>query len=255
MSILPSWAVIILNWRRPQNIARLVEAASAGLPQATIFVLDQAEPHNQLAQRDDMPWDLFWYLRRRNVGPGIRFSLAAELPFDHYLAFDDDTFLSAEQTAAFASKLTEDPSRPHGISGMTVSAAPGNVRHLGLPISRKDIVVSTLNKTYAFTREHAIATLRLAEEVGYARWLDVTRTEDILLSCAGTNPAMIHDLGEIGYCPTSREEGIAISQTPGFWRERSDLLRRLEQRGKLYVDYSEAPRPADMANIRTHWMK
>jgi hypothetical protein len=255
MSIHPSWAVIILNWRRPQNIARIVQAASTGLPQATIFVLDQAEPHNKLVERQDMSWDLFWYLRRRNVGPGIRFSLAADLPFDNYLAFDDDTFLSADQTAGLASKLAEDRSRPHGISGMTVSAAPGNVRHLGLPISRKDTVVTTLNKTYAFTREQAIETLRLAEEVGYARWLDVTRTEDILLSCAGTNPPMVHDLGEIGYCPTSREEGIAISQTPGFWKERSDLLRRLEQRGTLYVDYGEAPRPPDIAGIRTYWTK
>ena len=62
-------AVIIQNYRRPQNIGRIVSAAREALPDTDIFLLDQAD--EDLRVRDDIAWSEVWF-QRAEVNRDIR---------------------------------------------------------------------------------------------------------------------------------------------------------------------------------------
>ena len=235
MGIPSATAVIILNWKRPQNIGRIVRLTSDALPQATIFVIDHGEGLDRLADRHDVPLDRCWVRTQTNAGPGVRFKLAAEWPFDRYLCIDDDTFLTIDQIQALMDKLQQNPDGAHGVIGQMFVQEPSYIEKVKVT---GDGEVSILNCVYAFGRSRALATLQLAASLGYKSWDDVARTDDILLSCAG--PSRIHNLGSIEQCDTSSAEGIATVRTSGFQEERNDLIIELKRRGILSLHVQSA---------------
>src|ERR1700677_4675098 len=96
----PSIAVIILNYKRPQNIGAIVRAAREALPEAAIFILDQGET-DTLRERDDIPCGEVWLQRAEvNTGAGARVPLASRLPFDLYIANEVYAFSRGQATAA-----------------------------------------------------------------------------------------------------------------------------------------------------------
>ena len=240
-------AVIILNWKRPENIGRIVRTASEALPAASIFVIDQGEGPYRLADRHDVPFDRCWMRTQANAGPGVRFRLAADWPYDHYLCIDDDMFLTVGQIRRLMAKLREDPEAAHGVIGQQlIRYGPGH-RHLHVRVM-EDAQVSMLNCVYAFTRARARKTVSLAASVGYERWEDVMRTEDILLSATG--PARVHGFGPLEQCGTSSAEDIAVSQQSGFKEERRLLLVRLMRSGHIYVPAGEID-----ASTKINWLR
>jgi hypothetical protein len=110
-----SMAVIVLNYKRPQNIGRIADAAREALPDAPIFIIDQGEP-DALRARGDIPWSEVWLQRAEvNRGAGARVPLASRLPFDFYIAIDDDVFLTPGQIGRLAELMRAEPDRAHGI--------------------------------------------------------------------------------------------------------------------------------------------
>src|SRR5579864_958746 len=151
-----SLAVILMNYKRPQNVGRIVAAARAGVPDAPILLLDQA-PGGDLLRRDDIAWSEVWYRRAAvNKGAGARVPLAAALPFDDWIAIDDDIFLTAQQIAELAAFLRAEPDRVHGVVGQRVEFANGQLA-LRDPFERVDAPLSVLNQVYAFSRAQAQA--------------------------------------------------------------------------------------------------
>ena len=68
----PSVAVILLNYKRPQNLGLIAGAARAALPEAPILILDQADA-DELRHRADIPWSEVWFQRAaKNRGAGAR---------------------------------------------------------------------------------------------------------------------------------------------------------------------------------------
>jgi hypothetical protein len=232
-------AVIILNWKRPQNIGRIVRTASEALPDARILVIDQAEGTDRLAGRSDVPRALCTIREQANEGAGVRVRLAAEWGFDHYLCIDDDIFLSAGQMQALVERLRAEPDVVHGVAGQIVEPRGESFRLVDKVVGEGP--VSIVNNVYAFSRARAQAALRLAGEMGYARWSDARRTDDVLLSCGGPGGAQIHALGRWRVCATRAAEGIAVHRSAGFFEERIDLVRRLIGRGAIYVKPPSTP--------------
>ena len=227
-------AVILINWKRPQNIGRLVRTVADALPAAAMLVIDHGKGADGLESRDDIARDRCWIGKQANAGAGARIKLAAAMPFDHYLCVDDDTFLSVEQIRALTAALAADPRRAHGLTGQLVSKS-GNGPHTLQNCVTGSRDVSVVNQAFAFTRARAEATLRLAASIGFGDWSDVRRGDDILLSSAGPDPARIHDLGRFEQCPTSAADGIATCRSADFRAARGMLFEKLFRHGVLYV--------------------
>jgi hypothetical protein len=221
-----SLAFIIENYKRPQNIGTIVRSAREALPDADIFILDQAE-QDDLGARDDIPWSEVWLQRAEiNRGAGARVPLAVRLPFDLYIAIDDDTFLTPPQIARLAELLRAEPDRAHGIWGQRLEFDQGVVS-MRSDITRVNAALSVLNLAYGFSRTQAAAAIALSARLGFASWDDVGVVDDLLLSCASTKPPLCHDLGPNAFCPTSRSPEIATWQTDGFGARRLEIARRL----------------------------
>lgn len=222
----PSLAVILLNYRRPQNIGRIVRAARQALPAAPIFILDQGGRADFRA-RNDIEWSAVWLQSAAtNRGAGARIPLAAGLGFDHYLAIDDDVFLTPGQIAGLAARLAAEPDQAHGVGGQRLEMDQGSVR-LSNSMACFDGQVSVLNRIYAFTRAQAAAAIALAARLGFASWDHIGPADDVLLSCAGARPAMCHNLGSIAECPTSGEAGVAVWKSEGFDEHRAEVMSKL----------------------------
>lgn len=227
-----AWAAIVLNYRRPQNIGRIAHGLHSALPHVPIFVLDQSL-NDVLRGRDDVPWHALWHMRaRRNAGAGARFALAARLPFSHYLALDDDIFLTAEQLRQLCFRAEQDPSRPHGVWGQSIEhAADGRLR-LRSGICCADVSVDILNRVYAFTRAQAVRSLALAHALG-REWEEVGPTDDLFISYAGERRPQCHALGALESCVTSDDPDVAVWKQSGFHRQRYETLAQIRAQAVL----------------------
>src|ERR1019366_4461237 len=220
-----SLAVIIQNYRRPQNIGRIVRAAREALPDADIFLLDQAD--EDLRGRDDIPWGEVWFQRAEvNRGAGARAPIAARMGFDHYIAIDDDPFLPPAQIRALAEILSAEPDRVHGIWGQRLEFDQGRLS-MRSDITRLNAALSIVNLAYAFSRTQAVAAIELSARLGFDAWPDLDPIDDLLLSCASAKPPLCHDLGPTEHCPTSVEPGIATWKLADFSKRRLEIARKL----------------------------
>lgn len=230
----PSLAVILLNYKRPQNLGAIAAAARQALPQAPIFILDQGA-RDDFHERADVPWADVWLRRARvNGGAGARVLLASRLPFDLYIAIDDDTFLRPAQIGALAQHLRSEPDRAHGVWGERLVLREGVIQ-LRTSITRVNAPLSNLNQVYAFSRGQASAAIDLAARAGFATWRDVGMGDDILLSCASSKLPLCHDLGGFDMCVTSGQPGIATWRNVDFRGTRARLVRKLLALEKIAV--------------------
>jgi hypothetical protein len=226
-----SLAVIIQNYRRPQNIGRIVSAAREALPDTDIFLLDQAG--EDLRVRDDIAWSEVWFQRAEvNRGAGARVPITASLPFDLYIAIDDDTFLTPPQIRRLAELLEAEPDRVHGIWGQRLELDDGRLS-IRSDITQVDAPLSVVNLAYAYSREQAAAAMALATRLGFPAWPDLDPIDDVLLSCASLKPPLCHNLGPTEHCPTSVMPGIATWKLADFSERRLEIAQKLLAIGSI----------------------
>ncbi|HLI67133.1 MAG TPA: hypothetical protein VKU90_12275 [Caulobacteraceae bacterium] len=230
---MPSVAVIIQNYKRPQNIGLVTRNAREALPEAPIFLLDQAADAS-LRDRNDIAWDEVWYRKADNRGAGARFPIAAAAPFDHYIAIDDDTFLTPPQIAALAERLAAEPDRAHGVWGQRVELEAGRLSFRS-DLCNINAALSFLNLAYAFSRAQALGALALAAQLGFPAWPDNDPIDDMLMSCGLVKPPLCHDLGPLAFCPTSTEPGVATWREQDFSRRRREIAAQLIGLGRVAV--------------------
>jgi hypothetical protein len=219
-------AVVVLNYRRPQNIGRIAAGAREALPDAPIFVLDNSEdPH--FRERDDVPWGEVWLQTPpRNLGAAARLVLTSQLPFDHYLAIDDDLFLTLGQAKALARAVEQEPDRVHGLAGQRLEQRDGSIR-AGTMMTQVQGQVSILNMVYAFSRPQAVVAAGRIEQMGFTDLREASVLDDILLSSSSPKPPMCHDLGPLSRCPTCDADGIAQWRGATFSPGRKAVISKL----------------------------
>ena len=223
-------AVIIMNYRRPQNIGKICRTVAAALPEAIVFLLDQADD-DSCTVRHMLPPGV-WYRRATNAGCIARLRIAAALPFQRYLAVDDDLFLTQTQLRQLATRQQFAPDRVHGIWGQKVMVDGKRLR-VHNSINKQDAEVSILNQAYAFSRTQAADALELIEATAFDAE-EIKLCDDILLSSAGKRAPVCHDLGSLAVCQTSNEAGVALGTERRFHETRARLMVSLLKRGKLH---------------------
>ncbi len=212
--------VILLSYRRPQNIEPIVRAALK-----CSFVQDVVVQNNN-PEVDIDDWigisseRLRTYNSPTRLGPRSRWTAAARVGGTHYLAIDDDVFLFPGQLAALFSQLLRNPDVPHGVHGVVYLEA-GEPAH----VARSEGSVDVLHQLYFVTDRHVNrfheVLAKLADHAPEVRALLNRIGDDIIMSHCGAGPARIHDVGRIPICPTSHAKGIAVNQRDDFLVDRA----------------------------------
>ena len=227
---MPTVHAIILNFRRRDNIGRIVRACLNATRFEFIHVIDQAEPDQQLRM---LPRSRRVIAKRApNIGAGRRIPYAAGLQCDLVIAIDDDLFLSPAQITALIERGLKDPARVHGIWGQQILDVDGGPR-MSFGIMNVNRPVDVLNRAYAFTPEHARNALQIADSLGLQRD-KLGQVDDILLSFGAPRRPMCHDVGILHQCKTSNQAGIAVWRQPGFERSRVDTIAKLRAMGRSW---------------------
>jgi hypothetical protein len=153
---------------------------------------------------------------------------AASLPFDLYLAIDDDIFMTPAQVATLTQRLLAEPDRAHGVWGQRVELEAGSLK-IRSDLGQVDAAFSILNIAYGFSRAQAQAALALAGRLGFPAWPDRDPIDDILLSCGSTKAPLCHNVGALAFCATSVTPGIATWKEADFNARRMEIVHRLAE--------------------------
>lgn len=213
---------VILNYKRPGNIGRIVDACLACPAIDRVHVIDQAAAEQQLCPPGA---DRIVYSRQPNIGAARRVSYSARLDCRLVIGIDDDIFPTAEQIGALIARSGRFPARVHGVEGQEIVAADGMLR-LSWGIKQVDRLVDVINRIYVFSPRQAQRAIALGNLLGL-RWNALGPLDDILLSVAPVERPLCHDIGAIADCESSRDPATAVSKQRGFHRARLELVRRL----------------------------
>jgi hypothetical protein len=225
-----SVCAIVLSYKRPQNIERVV------LPLCASTSIDKVIVSNNNPDIDLREW-----LGRASYEAKVslvqqpqrsicakRFEVALNESFDAFICPDDDLFLTTAQIDALIDSLRLEPNRVHGIFGEIHWFENARLR-LGGGICAIECEVDILNRCYAFTRQHLLQMSVLAKELGYRDVGDALFIDDVLLSHCGDGSPICHDFGPLDSCATSDTPGIATYRETGFDEARIAAWLRLTQ--------------------------
>ena len=227
--------VILLSHNRPQNMQIIIQSALANKFISRIIVSNsnKAIKISEWVRLHDER--LFLIDELKSTQPGHRFELALNQSDNHFMAVDDDIFLTPHQWSDFFEALLSNEKVPHGITGNIFR--PGTISSNGSPfhhITEADSEVDVLIGAYAFTRNVAEATKNLAKLCGFPELSQIRNGEDIILSLAGEGRPLIHNLGRLFCCSTMALDGVALSKgESNFWKAREkiyhDVLEKLHE--------------------------
>ncbi len=217
---------IILAYKRPQNVDALVRSLLHTPSIRTVLVSNNNSSlslRRWMSVRDPRVHVLEQVVDRRCE---FRFELARRDDSDLFLAIDDDLFLSPFQLEQLISHLRCDPSRVHGMVGEVFDSWVGITKRA----PQSEMEVDTLNRVYAFTREHVERFFTLLDLFGYTpsnpEWFHVGY-DDILISSSGIHRPMMHSIGTFLDCPTHSDRSVAGWRQDAFSSRRVRLFSRI----------------------------
>lgn len=223
-----SVCAIVLSYKRPQNIERIVAQLSL-VEDISRIIVSNNNPDVELSQWFNPADDRIEVLSQPTKSVcAKRFELASQQPFEYFICPDDDLFLSRHQVGSLIELLKLEPDRVHGVFGEIRSFKAGRLR-FGGGIHRLDCEVDILNRCYAFTKKHLLRMGELAVSLGYPHVGETLYIDDILLSFSGAGRPVCHELGELEECKSSDQPGVATYLEPGFDEVRMDAYLRLER--------------------------
>lgn len=221
-------SVILTNYRRPWNMAWLLDACRAVRNIREIILVDNSDLATQTNLRDLCLEDVTYIRPETNLGSGHRFYLAAKLPDSAVMCIDDDLLITPGQIEVLFDRFEDEPDRLHGLWGENIRGHFGSVS-FRTHLFGSERTVDILNRLYVFSPAQAARAIKLAEEIGFLHWREIGPGTDILMSFAGARRPICHDVGPIKDCETTSAEGIAIWRRPGFYQQRAEIVRRLRK--------------------------
>lgn len=219
---------ILTNFKRPQNLPRLVEICLESKYCGNIIVIDNA-PDDALRESLDLSSGRVDYRPNfANLGAGHRFTVASQLDTPQVVAIDDDLFPTVEQIDTLIERARADPGRLHGIWGERLTQRDGHP-HFANAVYGQDRDIDIVNRVYVFDPTQAGTADRLRKRVGFTDWLKAIPSDDVLLSFASDRKPRMHNLGPIEDCPTSGAVGIAQWRHDNFIQRRWQVVAKLSR--------------------------
>jgi len=221
-----SVCAILLSYKRPQNIERILKNLLA-TPSVGHIVLSNNNPAIDMAKWFDVKKYPIEFIQQTSAAVcAKRFEIALELPYDYFICPDDDLFLNTEQLEMLLGYAQQDKSRIHGMFGQIKSFQQGQVGFFS-GIQGLTCEVDILNRIYCFSRQQLLKMVELAKLIELNSIGDALHIDDLLLSFCGEGRPVCHNLGPFEDCPTSEEAGVATYTETGFDATRLAAYRRL----------------------------
>ena len=231
---LPKATVILLSFKRPQNMDRIVRICLAARFVERVIVSNN-NPEVDLRDWIGIDSDRLQLIAQpKPTPPGVRVSLARKAGGRHFISIDDDVFLSPGQLHRLYRAYLSDPSVPHGFHGQCWEEAEREGGLGGVVLGDKRVDV--LNRAYFFSESQLTEFERLAALLHLGPPEAIRNGEDVLLSFCGERRPRIHGIGPVLECPTSDRAGIAVWREPGFQKTRVQLFQSLRTLKPLDAD-------------------
>jgi len=223
-----SVCAILLSYKRPQNIERIIKNLIA-TPNIKHVILSNNNPDIDLSKWFNLQQYPIEFIQQANHEICIkRFEIALSLPYDYFICPDDDLFLSPKQLETLLDLAQQDRSKVHGIFGQ-IKSFNDNGFGLFSGVHGVTCEVDILNRVYCFSKEHLLKMIELIKQLNLKSMGDALHIDDLLISFSGQRHPICHDLGEFEDCPSSLEVGIATCAEDGFEAIRLATYRRLTE--------------------------
>lgn len=230
--------VIMLNHKRPQNVAQIARYVLRSGFVGRLIVSNNSQAYRIADHVRLQDPRLLLIDQPEPAGVGISLEIAQEHRSCYYLRVDDDIFLHPAQLQWIYWNLRTHSDRPHGIFG--AAHAPGKDPAREWPfVHRRNVTgpIEILNGLFAFTREHLDEYFRLCALLGITDQRTLMNGEDIVLSFAGRRRPMVHNVGPVWECASEAKPGVALHQSrPRFYEERWKIYSALEGLKPLAAD-------------------
>ena len=158
-------------------------------------------------------------------GSGYRWTIAKNIDSDYFIVIDDDFLVRPEQLAHLFDHLVKDPDIPHGLTGkLDVD---------GKYCRNMNAEVEIINQIYAVTKKHVDTYFYISEKImeKYPEIFPIIEdcADDIIISMAGSDRPLIHDVGYNLRCYTAKKKGIALHKDNSFIKKRIALKNALRE--------------------------
>lgn len=223
-------AFILLSYKREYNINNILRAAQR-CEFIDRIIVSNNNPDidiNEHISISDPRMEIINQTERKR--PGVRWNLAlSHTPECKIIScVDDDMFLYPEQIKKLVEAAMADSSRGHGVCGSINNEY----------IKDQNIECDHLTRCYFVNRNHV---KRYFEMVDIIEPVDELSTvdyvgDDMAISLAADNLAMIHDVGFVLSCKTSLDDSVAVNREDAFTERRAILLAKIREAAQSIVD-------------------
>ncbi len=215
----------VANFKRPQNIRPIVRSLLA-CPSIGRIIVSNNNPDCDLQRWFEPENDRVTVLMHEHPQScSMRYIHLRDISSPFYIILDDDVFPLPAQIERLISELKNDPSVPHGLYGQRWDGEKfrGGFEQI-------DDRLEVISRVYAFSEDHLRGVFRVSAAVGipegHPDW-QLSRFDDLFLSCSGVGSPRIHKTGAIVDCPTQGKKGVATWREAEFHRQRNDMYRKL----------------------------
>lgn len=220
---------ILLSYKRPQNLNRIINAALSIKFNKNIIVSNNNPDINILSFINEKRKEVKVVQQKQHLPAAQRFKIAMDSSFKYFIAIDDDLFLKPQQIELLIEYLWSNEDIPHGGPWGQKFLKENKYNNKLKGWSYPDSEVDVLNRAYAFTRNHVERFFDLLYSLGYESIQELGPADDIVLSFSGKNRPYCHNLGLWESCPTSNTDGIALWKENNFAPHRLEVFHKLQQ--------------------------
>ena len=221
--------VVLLSYKRMGNMQKILNSCLlCGFVDKVVISNNNADIDlTEYLRCDDKRFELVQQSTRR--GPSYRYEIARNQPSDIYICIDDDVFPSPWQLRHMVRALLDDPDSPHGSMGEQYNREKHRFRQI-LPAkptaTETGVPVDNILHTYVFTHRHLERYFELLETLGLHND-EVHSSEDVIISFAGSGPAVLANVGYVHQCESAKDNDVATHKWASFMPFRLELFQRL----------------------------